>query len=231
MNEVLLERHERRVAQKQNRSNLIGEHPPNSKIQDCRSPVERRDIEAVLTRLKGDNLPVHPRTDQSDDRVYTIIGTPIRNYGLERDEFGMIVPHGVPGVVPESSSPTVQASKRRKIMNDPRDSSAESEGLPVTFSSQQCSSPPAYTTDSEMTDFEEGSNDDLTSVESDRDVRNFTGNGLPQDSRKNTKILTSHKSADASVSTFQRTKRPYANHSAREDTSQGSDAGSLERNH
>jgi hypothetical protein len=231
MNEVLLERHERRVAQNQNRSNLIGEHPPNSKIQDFRSPVERRDIEAVLTRLKGDNLPVHSRTDQSEDRVYTISGTPIRNYGLERDEFGMIVPHGAPGVVPESSSPTIQASKRRNITKDPCDSSAESEDLPVTFSSQQCSSPPAYTTDSEMTDFEEGSNDDLTSVESGRDVPNFTGNGLPQDSRNNTKILTSHMSADTSLSAFQRTKRPYANHSAREDTSQGSDAGSLERNH
>jgi hypothetical protein len=82
-----------------------------------------------------------------------------------------------------------------------------------------------------MTDFEEGSNDDLTSVESDRDVPNFTGNDLSQDSRSNTKILTSHMSADASVSAFQRTKRPHANHSAREDTSQGSDAGSLERDH
>ena len=231
MNEVLLERHERRVAQNQNRSNLIGEHPPSSKIQDCRSPVERQDIQAVITRLESSTLPVHPRTDQSEDRVYTISGTPIRNYGLERDKFGMIVPHGTPGVIPESSSPTVQASKRRKIMKDPRDSSAESEDLPVTLSSQQCSPTPSYTIDSEMTDFEEGSNDDLTSVESDRDVPNFTGNDLPQDSRNNTKILTSHMSADASVSAFQRTKRPYANHSAWEHTSQGSDAGSLERDH
>ena len=125
MNEVLLERHERRVAQKQNRSNLIGEHPPSSKIQDCRSPVERQDIQAVLTRLKSSTLPVNLRTDQSEDRVYTIGGTPIRNYGLERDKFGMIVPHGVPGVLPESSSPTVQASKRRKITNNTRDSSGQ----------------------------------------------------------------------------------------------------------
>jgi hypothetical protein len=164
--------------------------------------VERRDIEAVLTRLKGDNLPVHPRTNQSEDKVYTISGTPIRNYSLKRDEFGMIVPHGAPGVVPESLSPTVQASKRRKTMKDPCDSLAESEDLPVTLSSQQCSPTPSYTIDSEMTDFEEGSNDDLTSVESDRDVPNFTGNDLPQDSRNNTKILTSHMSADASVSAF-----------------------------
>jgi hypothetical protein len=82
-----------------------------------------------------------------------------------------------------------------------------------------------------MAEFEEGSNDDLTSVESDRDVPNFTGNDIPQDSRNNTKILTSHMSADSSVSAFQRTKRPHANHDAREDTSQGSDAGSLERDH
>jgi len=114
MNEVLLERHERRVTQYQNNSKLIGEHPPGSKIQDCRSPVERQDIQAILARLKSNNLPVSPRTDQSKDRVYIIDGTPIRNYGLERDVFGMIVPHGAPGVVRESSSPTVQASKRRK---------------------------------------------------------------------------------------------------------------------
>ena len=114
MNEVLLERHERRVTQYQNNSKLICEHPPGSKIQDCRSPVERQDIQAILARLKSNNLPVSPRTDQSKDRVYIIDGTPIRNYGLERDVFGMIVPHGAPGVVRESSSPTVQASKRRK---------------------------------------------------------------------------------------------------------------------
>ena len=40
MNEALLDRHERQVTQNQNRSNLIGEHPPSFKIQDCRSPVD-----------------------------------------------------------------------------------------------------------------------------------------------------------------------------------------------
>jgi hypothetical protein len=119
MNEALLDRHKRRVVQNQNRSNLIGEHPPSSKIQDCRSPMERQDIQAILTRLKSNDLPVRPRTDQSKDRVYTIDGTPIRNYGLERDGFGMIVPHGALGVVRESSSPTVQASKRRKQQRIP----------------------------------------------------------------------------------------------------------------
>jgi hypothetical protein len=114
----------------------------------------------------------------------------------------MIIPYGALGVVPESSSPTIQASKRRKIMKDPRDSSAESEDLLVTLSSQQCSSTLSYATDSEITDFEEDSNDDLTSVESDRDVPNFIGNDLLQDSRNNTKILTSHMSANASVSAF-----------------------------
>jgi hypothetical protein len=87
-------------------------------------------------------------------------------------------------------------------MKDPRDSSAESEDLLVTLSSQQCSSTLSYATDSEMTDFEEDSNDDLTSVESDRDVPNFIGNDLLQDSRNNTKILTLHMSANASVSAF-----------------------------
>jgi hypothetical protein len=187
MNEALLERHECRVAQSKKRSNLIGEHPPTSKIQDCRSPVERQDIQAIL---KNSNLPVHPRADQSDDRVYTIGGTPIRNYGLERDDFGMIVPHGALGIVSESSSPTIQANKHCAIMKDLHDSSDESEDLPVTLSSQQCSSTPLYTTDSEMTDFEEDSSDDLTSVESDRGVPNFTSNDLPQDNRNNIEILT-----------------------------------------
>jgi hypothetical protein len=37
--------------------------------------------------------------------------------------------------------------------------------------------------------------------------------------------------ANTSVSAFQRTKRPYANHSVRGDTSQGSDVRSLEQDH
>jgi hypothetical protein len=129
MNEVLLQRHERRVTQNQTRSNLIGEHPPSSKIQDCRSPMERQDIQPVLTRPKSSDLPEYPRADQSEDRVYTIGGTPIRNYGLERVDFGMIVPHGAPGVVPESPSPTIQASKRRRIAKDSRDTSGRSRGV------------------------------------------------------------------------------------------------------
>jgi hypothetical protein len=32
INEALLDCYQRRVTQNQNRSNLIGEHPPNSKI-------------------------------------------------------------------------------------------------------------------------------------------------------------------------------------------------------
>jgi hypothetical protein len=69
--------------------------------------MERQDIQAVLTRLKCSDPPEYPRADQSEDRVYTIGGTPIRDYGLERDDFGMIVPHSAPGVVPESPSPTI----------------------------------------------------------------------------------------------------------------------------
>jgi hypothetical protein len=181
MNEALLDRHERRVTQNQNRSNLIGEHPPSSKIQDCRSPVERQDIQAVLTRLKCSDLSAHSRADQSEHRVYTIGGTPIRNYGLERDEFGMIVPHGGPGVVPESSSSIVEASKRCKTTKNPDASLGEPEDLLVTLPSQQCSSIPSYTTDSELTDFEEISSDDLTRAESDHGIPNFTGNNLLQD--------------------------------------------------
>jgi hypothetical protein len=231
MNEVLLERHERRVTQYQNNSKLIGEHPPGSKIQDCRSPVERQDIQAILARLKSNNLPVSPRTDQSKDRVYIIDGTPIRNYGLERDVFGMIVPHGAPGVVRESSSPTVQASKRRKITKNSHDSSSESENLPATLSSQQRNSTPAYTTNSEMTDFEEESSDEATSVEPDRDELMLTGNDLSRDDGNNTETLTSGSSVNVSVTAFQRLKRPHTIHSTRRNTSRGSHAGSLEQDY
>jgi hypothetical protein len=140
--------------------------------------IERRDIEAVLIRLKGDNLLVYPRTNQNEDRVYTISRTPIRNYSLERDEFSIIVPYGILGVVLESLIPTVQASKYCKITKRPRDSLAESEDLLVTLSSQQYSPILLYTTDLEITNFEEGSNNDLTSIESDCDIPNFIGNDL-----------------------------------------------------
>ena len=82
-----------------------------------------------------------------------------------------------------------------------------------------------------MTDFEEHSSCGLTSVEFDRDVANLPSNDLLRDDEKNIEVLTSDMSAEVSLPAFQRTKRPYANHSAREDTSQGSDAGSLERDH
>jgi hypothetical protein len=228
MNEALLDRHERRVTQNQNRSNLIGEHPPSSKIQDYRSPVERQDIQAVLTRLKSSDFLAHSRADQSGSRVYTISGTPIRNYGLERDDFGMVVPCGAPGVVSESSSPTIQANKRRKVTKDPHDSSGESDDLPVSFSSQQCSPTPPHTTDSEMSDFEKDSSDGLTSAESDHGVPNFIGNNLLQDDRNNIEILTSDMSANVSESALQQTKEPYVNRSIRGDTPQGTHAGSLE---
>jgi hypothetical protein len=96
---------------------------------------------------------------------------------------------------------------------------------------QQCSFTPAYTTDSDMTDFEEDSSDDLTSVESDLGIPNLTSNDLLQDDRNNIEIPTSDMSADVSVSAFQRMKRPHVNQSVREDTPQGTDAGSLGWNH
>jgi hypothetical protein len=163
--------------------------------------------------------------------VYTIDGTPIRNYGLERDDFGMIVPQGAPGVVRESSSPAVQASKRRKITKNPRDSSSESENLPATLSSQQRNSTPAYTTNSEMTDFEEESSDEMTSVESDRDVSMFTGNDLPRDEGNNIETLTSDSSVNVSVSASQRLKKPHTRHRTQRDTSPGSHAGFFEQDH
>jgi hypothetical protein len=114
----------------------------------------------------------------------------------------MIVPHGALGVVSQSPSLAIQASKRYKVTKGPRSSSGESENLPVTPPSQQCSFSPSYTTDSEMIDFEEGSSDNLISVESDRGILDLTGNDRPQDNRNNVEVLDSGLSANMSMSAF-----------------------------
>ncbi|GAB7336655.1 hypothetical protein MBLNU13_g10339t1 [Cladosporium sp. NU13] len=105
INSVMLERHETRVVKHDNRLPLIGEHPHGSKIQDCRSPMQRRDIVAVIHHLQESNDEASCE-EQFTSRVNTIAGTPIRDYGLETDKYGMIVPHERPGVTRDISSPS-----------------------------------------------------------------------------------------------------------------------------
>jgi hypothetical protein len=152
----MLERHETRVVKHDNRLPLIGEHPHGSKIQDCRSPVQRRDIIAVIDRLQENNDEVSCE-EQRMSRDNTIAGTPIRDYGLETDEYGMVVPHERPGVTREISSPSHRASKRRKLghlaVEDPRGSTNSS----TAPDSPQLSSTSVSTPVSELTQFEEES--------------------------------------------------------------------------
>ncbi|KAM0710552.1 hypothetical protein Q7P35_002223 [Cladosporium inversicolor] len=158
INSVMLERHETRVVKHDNRLPLIGEHPHGSKIQDCRSPVQRRDIIAVIDRLQENNDEVN-REEQRMSRDNTIAGTQIRDYGLETDRYGMVVPHGRPGVTRDISSPSHRASKRRKLghlaVEDPRGSTNSS----TAPDSPQLSSTSASTPVSELTQFEEESRD------------------------------------------------------------------------
>jgi hypothetical protein len=53
-----------------------------------------------------------------------------------------------------------------------------------------------------MIDFEEGSSDNLISVESDRGILDLTGNDRPQDNRNNVEVLDSGLSANMSMSAF-----------------------------
>jgi hypothetical protein len=156
INSVMLERHETRVVKHNNRLPLIGEHPHGSKIQDCRSPVQRRDIIAVIDRLQESNDEVSCE-EQRVGRANTIAGTPIRVYGLETDKYGMVVPHERPGVTRDVSSPSHRASKRRKLgqsaVEDPRGSTNPS----TAPDSPQLSSTSVSTPVSKLTQFEQGS--------------------------------------------------------------------------
>ena len=114
INDVMLERHEIRVVKHDNRLPLVGEHPHGSKRQDCRSPVQRRDIMAVIQRLQENNDELD-QEGQCPEKAYTIAGTPIRDYSLETDKHGMVILREGPGVTRDTSSPSHRASKRRKL--------------------------------------------------------------------------------------------------------------------
>jgi hypothetical protein len=182
INSVMLERHELRVLQHDNRSPLIGEHPHGSKIQDHRSPVQRRDIVAVAERLRKDKGEVISH-EQRKGGANTIAGTPIRKYGLETDKYGMIVPRGVPGINRDTSSPTYQASKRRKMEHNTFECRG-SKDLATAPTSPRLNSPSISTPVSELTQFEEESCDDTANAGLDRDVRRFpTDRELRSDTR------------------------------------------------
>jgi hypothetical protein len=154
INSVMLERHETRVVKHDNRLPLIGEHPHGSKIQDCQSPVQRRDIIAVIQRLQDSNDEVDCE-EQRESRVETITGTPIRDYGLETDKHGMIVPCEGPRIVRNTSSPTHRPSKRRRLDHTAVENPRGSRNVSAAVTSPQLSSTSSSTPPSELTQFEE----------------------------------------------------------------------------
>jgi hypothetical protein len=105
INDTIIERHERRIVKNDNCAIRIGEHSQGSKIQDRHSPVEPRDLRNIITLVEDGKLQILPRADYKD-QTDTIDGTPIREHGLKRDRFRMIVPDGASWVVRKSSSPS-----------------------------------------------------------------------------------------------------------------------------
>ena len=91
LNSKMLARHELRVLRGRNKALRIGEHSAASKVQDTRSPVERADILAALdwARQKATSAVARQQVKKS---ARGINGTPIKNFGLKRDPYGMVVP-------------------------------------------------------------------------------------------------------------------------------------------
>lgn len=152
INDALLESHERRVVRRDNRVHRIGEHSRGSKIQHSHSPVEPRDLEIILSQLNDGKLQTSPQANYQKPS-YTINGTPIREHGLKRDRFSMIVPGGIPGLERKSSSPSRQANKRRRVQRNDYESSAEPEELRLPTPGYRPTLTSASTTDSELTEF------------------------------------------------------------------------------
>ncbi|TQN74156.1 hypothetical protein CSHISOI_01296 [Colletotrichum shisoi] len=82
LNAKMLARHELRVVGGRNKALRVGEHSPASKVQAAHSPVERSDILAALEWAQRGVKRAARR----------INGAPIREFGLKRDAFGMVVP-------------------------------------------------------------------------------------------------------------------------------------------
>jgi hypothetical protein len=88
----MLTRHELRVVGGSNTHRLIGEHASSSHVQAKHSPVERKDIMDALKWVRDHNGPMESRIRQIQSSVNSIGNTPIREFGLGRDRYGMVVP-------------------------------------------------------------------------------------------------------------------------------------------
>ncbi|KZL85790.1 hypothetical protein CI238_05289 [Colletotrichum incanum] len=91
LNSKMLARHELRVVHGKNKALRVGEHSPASKVQAPHSPVERSDILAALEWAQTKATSVAARREIAQS-ARCINGTPIRQFGLKLDVFGMVVP-------------------------------------------------------------------------------------------------------------------------------------------
>jgi hypothetical protein len=92
LNRFMLARHELRVVGGSNTHKRIGEHSTSSCVQAEHSPVERKDIFDALNWVRKQGGPVEARIGQIRSLTNEIGDTPIRDFGLERDRYGMVVP-------------------------------------------------------------------------------------------------------------------------------------------
>ncbi|GKT49824.1 uncharacterized protein ColSpa_10005 [Colletotrichum spaethianum] len=104
LNSKMLARHELRVLRGRNKALRVGEHSPASKVQAPHSPVERSDILAALewAQTKATSAAARREVKQSARRIN---GTPIRQFGLKLDIFGMVVPSTDSTVEDDSDHP------------------------------------------------------------------------------------------------------------------------------
>ncbi|PKS05730.1 hypothetical protein jhhlp_007559 [Lomentospora prolificans] len=94
LNSKMLARHELRVLHGKNKALRVGEHSAASKVQAPHSPVERSDILAALEWAQTKATSATARQEVSK-LARRINGTPIRQFGLKLDDFGMVVPSTV----------------------------------------------------------------------------------------------------------------------------------------
>lgn len=91
LNSKMLARHELRMLRGNNKALLIGEHSAASKVQNCRSPVERSDIISALDSARHKPSPVDLR-QQMKSAAEKVKETRLKDFGLKRDLYSMLVP-------------------------------------------------------------------------------------------------------------------------------------------
>jgi hypothetical protein len=149
----------------------------SSRAEDARawtSFARLVQLQIIISLVDGGKLQTSPHAEHKKP-TYSIGGTPIREHGLKRDRFSMIVPDGAPGVVRKSSSPSRRATKRRRVGAVNNEDSVEPEELQVPMSWHQTGPSSTYGSESEMTEFEEESSSGSVSASTGSDPQTPVG--------------------------------------------------------